>query len=138
MPRKIKKPIEVNFDIYRSNFQISTAGYIRRNEFLYLVYEGNSIGLNVSHNKEQREEDFIGAMMFEAEIIRERFPNAKININFPSYESRFNSFLDGYFGRPAIHASTTILKPLGKRRRARLISLLTQINKNEMQLAIAS
>ena len=138
MPRQIKKPIEVDFDIYRSNFKISTSGYLDRDEFLYLICEEDSYGINVSHDREQHEEYFVNQIILEAERIRERFPNSKININFPNSGDRINSFLDGYFGRLAIHASTTILKPLGKRRQLKLKLLISQLNKNEMQLAIAS
>ncbi len=127
MARQTKKPIEVRFELYRSNFDLSSNGYLRRNERLFLIYGDNSLGIDANEGKEN-EKTFVDDVEYEAREIKKRFPNAQIIVFFADRERRLNHFADGYFGRPAIHARTTILKPIGKRRQSRLKSLLSKLN----------
>ncbi len=122
--RQIKKLIEVNFDIYESNFHLSSNGDIYKDNFFYVFCNGFISGTNASY----RDDGIVRIVKYEAKIIKEKFPNARINISFPDNETRHNYFIDGYFGRPALHAGTIILKPIGQRRQLRIKSLLSRLN----------
>jgi len=135
MVRQIKAPIDVEFEIYRSNLEISAWGYVERDEFLYMICGDYAQGTNVSEDRAHGEREFVKSIFWEAERIRERFPNADITISFPDNGHPLPSYSDGYFGRRQILSSTTVLKPIGKRSQARLKSLISKLNNQTIKVA---
>lgn len=123
--RQIKKPVEVKMHVYASNFEISAKGDINREQYLYVIGGWGSHGIHKKYGEDGFVRRGIG---FEVKMIKEKYPNVEISIDFPEQEYNLNSFIDGHFGRPIHHAKTTVLRPLGKRARSKIRSLVKQLS----------
>ena len=136
--RKCTKSNEIKalkINIYSHKCTVSSDGYVERSPGFYAVFENQCYWFGTHLDETYFVKDLVNAMSRAVE----KNNSLKFSIMFPDCEERINTFLDGYFGRPAIHENSINLKPINKKMQKQLkrkILEITAENKLEDRLII--
>lgn len=127
-------PIDIN--LYAHRITVTNLGQFYRTPSFYAVFNNNAHYIKDS-DVNSLAENIIKFIAETAEYKRTK--ELQFKLNFPVRDSALNTCIDGYFGRPAIHHSTIVLKPLQTKVKKIFLKQLTRLvtqNKLEDKLKI--